>query len=607
MRAAQDTASWVQSCHADFEAIVMCSPTLAWNARRWRCALLLCLCLCLSLWQALAAAAVRLDHSTQGQPVGALAQHWVDSTGRADLAAAQATHAAGRFAPLVNGARTRSSDLAHWLRIELGHARAHGDWVLALHTTAIDDVRFYGPFDAQGRALAPPLATGLVQPYDTRPMGNERPAMRLLLEAPGTYVVYVRLQSQTSQSLTVSSWDTVSYLQSRQHKRLFDGIVYGILFALLVYNLVLSFAFRQDIYGLYVLTCAAALFTLASFNGHTAHYLLGEWPWWQQRANVLGSSLWLLFGTLLCRGFLELPQRLPRWDIALRLAAALASLSALLALIGWTDVGQQLVEVTAVVGTLLAVWVAVRVWRKGFAPAGWYLCGQAMLFISVLMVVGINWGLINAPFLLANGLQIGVVAEMLVFAYALSARVRLLRQRQTELRREADHLAEAVARDGLTGLANRLGLSQRAQQLQADQQAHAVMLLDLDRFKPINDTYGHEVGDQLLMEVAQRLQSQMREGDLVARLGGDEFVVLITGKHAPAQLAVLAQRLCEALRQPYLHAGEPIGVDASVGIARCPEHGQTLTELLRHADAAMYRAKQTHSGFAFYEPPMASV
>jgi diguanylate cyclase (GGDEF)-like protein len=565
----------------------------------------LALCLCL-LWQAQAGAALVLAPTGGGQAVGALAQHWVDPSGDADLAAAQAAHAAGRFATWVNGARTDRADDAHWLRIELRQTRPHGDWVLALHTTAIDDVRFYGPFTAQGQALAPPVLTGLVQAFATRPMGNERPAMRLLLPQEGPYVVYMRLQSRSSQSLAVSAWDTVSYLQSRQHKRLFDGIVYGILFALLVYNLVLAYVFRHDSYGLYVLTCAAALFTLASFNGHAAHYLLGEWPWWQQRANMLGSAVWVLFATLLCRGFLELPRRLPRWDRLLLAVAAVATMAVLLALVGRTAVAQQLVETAAVVGTLLAVWAAVAVWRQGFAPAAWYLCGQALLFVSALAVVGVNWGLLDAPFLLANGLQIGVVAEMLVFAYALSARVRLMRQRQTELRREADHLAEAVATDVLTGLANRVGLSQRAQQLLDQRLDHAVMLLDLDRFKPVNDTHGHEVGDRLLIDVARRLQAQMREGDLVARLGGDEFVVLLAGRHAPAQLAAMAQRLCDAVRQPFTQAGPAISVDASVGIARCPDDGQTLTELLRHADAAMYRAKQAHSGYAFYEPATAS-
>lgn len=571
----------------------------------WRGVATLCLMLWLTLGQTLAHAVVVLDASAIGGTTAAPTRHWIDSTGEADLAAAEAAFLAGRFVAAPPGLRTGDADQAHWLRIEVEQRLPHGDWVLALHSTAIDDVRFYGPFNAQGQALAAPVLTGLVAPYTTRPMANERPAMRLQLDAPGRYVVYMRLQSRSSQSLSVSSGETVAYLQSRQHKRLFDGVVYGILLALLVYNLVLSYVFRHDSYGLYVLTCAAALFTLTSFNGHAAHYLLTEWPWWQQRSNTLGAALWVLFATLLCRGFLELPRRLAGWDKRVLSVAVAAAVAAVLALAGQTDLAQQLVELSAVVGSLLAAWVAVRVWRQGFVPAAWYLCGQAVLFLSALVVVGVNWGLLDAPFLLANGLQIGVVAEMLVFAYALSARVRLMREHQTELRRQAHDLAEAVATDALTGLANRVGLSQRAQQLHATQQAHAVMLLDLDRFKPVNDTHGHEVGDRLLVTIAQRLQGQMREGDLVARLGGDEFVVLLQGHHTPAQLAAMAQRLCEAARQPFLHDNQAISVGASVGIARCPEQGSTLTELLRHADAAMYRAKQARSGFAFYEPATA--
>ena len=131
---------------------------------------------------------------------------------------------------------------------------------------------------------------------------------------------------------------------------------------------------------------------------------------------------------------------------------------------------------------------------------------------------------------------------------------------------------------------------------------HAVMLLDLDRFKPVNDEHGHEAGDRLLIEIARRLQGQMREVDLVARLGGDEFVVLLAGAHNTVQLTAMARRLVDAVHQPVQEGDLLLRVDASIGIACCPAHGRKLNELLRHADAAMYRAKQSGSGFAFYEP-----
>ena len=571
------------------------------------------LLLCVGLWSPLRAqttahtspqAVVSLDNVVGGQPVGQRARHWTDTSGTAGLADAQAAFAGGQFVAAQPGERTGPVPQAHWVRVEVQTALPHGDWMLALHTTAIDEVAFFGPFPAlsegEGKALAAPVYTGLSQPYASRPLGIERPAMRLRLDTPGRHVVYLRLLSRTSQSLEVSAWDTAAYVQSRQHKRLFDGITYGILLALLAYNLVLAFVFRREGYGLYTLTCAAALFTLASFNGHVAHYLLGSSPWWQLRANTLGAALWILFSALFCRAFLELPLRMPRLGQVFAGVAGLAAVAAGLALAGQTSTAHHGLEVLAVVGSLLAAGAASWVWRQGSAPAGWYLSGQAMLFLATLGVVGVNWGLLNAPFLLANGLQIGVVAEMLVFAYAMSARVRIMRQRQNELRREAAHLTEAVATDALTGLANRVGLARRAQQLQDHD--HAVMLLDLDRFKPVNDEHGHEAGDRLLIEIARRLQGQMREVDLVARLGGDEFVVLLAGAHNTVQLTAMARRLVDAVHQPVQEGDLLLRVDASIGIACCPAHGRKLNELLRHADAAMYRAKQSGSGFAFYEP-----
>jgi diguanylate cyclase (GGDEF)-like protein len=474
---------------------------------------------------------------------------------------------------------------------------------LALHTTAIDDVHFFGPFDALGQAQAAPVFTGLTQPFATRPLGMERPAMRLHLHDVGRYSVYMRLHSSTSQSLAVTAWDTGTYVQWRQHKRLFDGVVYGVLLALLLYNLSLFYVLRDRSYGFYVATGLAALFTLSSFNGHAAQYLLGPWPWLQASGNVLGSALWITLGAQFCRSFLDAGKHLPRWDKVLQAVMAGGLVATALALLGRISLAQSVLEVLASVGTVAAVWAAVLALRAGFRPATWYLAGQAMLFLSALGVVAGNWGLFDAPFLAANGLQLGTMAEMVVFAFALSARIRTMRERQHELRQRADVLAEAAATDPLTGLSNRVGLAEHAQRVLRRGEPCALMLLDLDRFKPINDTHGHEAGDRVLEAVARRLQQLMREGDGVARLGGDEFVVMLSGPQGRERLATVAQRLGEAVRQPVNYRGQALSVGVSIGIARCPEQGQTLTELMRHADEAMYRAKQARSGHAFYEPP----
>ena len=149
--------------------------------------------------------------------------------------------------------------------------------------------------------------------------------------------------------------------------------------------------------------------------------------------------------------------------------------------------------------------------------------------------------------------------------------------------------------DDLTGLANRRAFTAEAEGAVADGRPCALLMIDLDQFKELNDTLGHHVGDELLRSVGPRLSATMRPGDVVARLGGDEFGVLI--KDADTETAtVAAGRLRAALGRPYALAGISLHVGASIGIAAFPEHAQDASTLLRHADVAMYEAKRGRTG-----------
>ena len=159
--------------------------------------------------------------------------------------------------------------------------------------------------------------------------------------------------------------------------------------------------------------------------------------------------------------------------------------------------------------------------------------------------------------------------------------------------------------DALTGLPNRKLLQARTVEALAeaarDGTSVALCLLDLDRFKEINDTLGHPAGDRLLAHVAQRLQSRLRDGDTVARLGGDEFVVLLTAVSGAAEAAEAAARVAAALDQPFTLDGVRVDVATSMGIALYPEHAGDHETLLQRADVAMYVAKQRHSGTHLYD------
>jgi diguanylate cyclase (GGDEF)-like protein len=186
----------------------------------------------------------------------------------------------------------------------------------------------------------------------------------------------------------------------------------------------------------------------------------------------------------------------------------------------------------------------------------------------------------------------------------LSQRVRrIIDANQAEKR--IRHLAY---NDSLTGLPNRsLFIDQLGHRIEHARQAGesvALLFLDLDRFKNVNDTLGHDVGDRLLVAVAQRLRRSVRNADCVARLGGDEFTVVLTDVVGPNAAVAAAQNICRALGTPFQIDGNDIFVTASVGISLYPHDGADVGTLLKHADTAMYRAKKNHSGFQFFEASM---
>lgn len=192
--------------------------------------------------------------------------------------------------------------------------------------------------------------------------------------------------------------------------------------------------------------------------------------------------------------------------------------------------------------------------------------------------------------------DIGVLARSVNLLIATSA--------QRERR-----VLESALRDPLTGLPNRTLLTERLRHMLAlskrQSTPFAIAVIDLDRFKFVNDTLGHAAGDAVLIEVAQRLRKTVRDSDTVARLGGDEFVLLLTGGEETVR--EVASRILDAMQVPLVHMGQRIDIGLSIGIALHPPHGADDRSLLRHADNAMYRAKRRRSGIEVFNGEMHEV
>jgi diguanylate cyclase len=248
-------------------------------------------------------------------------------------------------------------------------------------------------------------------------------------------------------------------------------------------------------------------------------------------------------------------------------------------------------DVAAVVAAVAAWWV-VKVGTAALSGQGWRAAvgGESLSAGAVLL---------GPVLVVAAGASWVLVPLMTIPLYGVDRLVRRLGEQ------------EQLARlDPLTGLVNRKALvaeiadqaaahAERAADGAADRR-FALLLLDLDRFKHVNDALGHAVGDRLLVEVGQRLTRTVRPGDLVARLGGDEFAVLAPRLVDAEQARDLAGRVAAALTQPVGLDGLPLDVGGSIGIALYPEQGDDFASLMRHADVAMYDAKHRGDAVAVY-------
>jgi diguanylate cyclase (GGDEF)-like protein len=234
------------------------------------------------------------------------------------------------------------------------------------------------------------------------------------------------------------------------------------------------------------------------------------------------------------------------------------------------------------VGVILSIRKGSTIWAE-IIDEFWYYTSTTMAVIAlspVLAVVAVHsWQMI--PLLLLP-----------LFLVYKTASISLEREQQ-------------ALHDALTGLANRKLLLAHTSEVLDDLQLAdgrvALVLLDLDRFKDVNDTLGHPVGDRALQVVATRLQEAVRPGDLVARLGGDEFAVLLRGLDSAATVTEVAERIRTSLHEPISFDGTMVDLDASLGIALYPDHGEDFDQLHRRADVAMYVAKSSGGGVAIYD------
>ncbi len=485
-----------------------------------------------------------------------------------------------------------------WLRIPLSVApEAAGEWVFDVDYPPLQQLDIY---EVRGDAVAQRWQLGSLRSFAERPLRSRSHAVPLTLTAGDAQVIYVRAASDGALVLPARLSRPAAFHAAALQEQMVQGVLIGVALMLLAYSLIQWALLREREYLSYaILVFGSVLFSMLQF-GTGAQFLWTDAFWFQRHAAGIGSLIATLGAFLFFYQVLA-DEKSPRWFRVVMPGGAWFCVVLLSVYCLDAFDNRALVAIIAVLGlvpALLALPIAMqRAWRRDEVGVALVLA-WLVYTIGTFIITGVIRGQIGATFWSLHAFQIGATLDMLMFMYVLGQRTRSIRQAAQRTAYEKEILLSMAYTDALTGLANRRGLTDALSAAMKGARPGAMVglfVLDLDRFKPVNDHYGHDVGDDLLRVEAKRLRAAVRAHDTVARTGGDEFVVVVTELGGEAEADRIANTLVSELSKPLSLAavsGGPLVVGVTVGYALAPMQATDPHALMLIADRAMYEGKQ---------------
>ncbi|WP_322580154.1 diguanylate cyclase [Rhodoferax sp.] len=481
-----------------------------------------------------------------------------------------------------------------WLHIPLNVAPSgDGLWVLDIDYPVLNHIEMYL---TQGTQVVKRMQQGNLEPYENRVIQGRAHSFGLQLKPGDSYDLYLRITNTGTMILPITLSKPNTFYARALQEQMLQGLLTGLALCLLVYSLTQWLTLREPLYAKYALLITGSLlFSLLHF-GIGSQYLWGGNNWAEIHMGGLSALIAATGSFLFNEQALAGPDLKPWQRRLMKVGAGVTAISAVLYAFNVIDV----FVVTAIVSTiglappLLAGPGAMARARRGDSVGIYFLVAWATYFISTFILIQVIKGRVDANFWTMHAFQIGATIDMLIFMRVLGLRTKALHIAVQHATLERDRLQSLVHTDPLTGLPNRRGLHaavESAIQLARAEDMVAVYVLDLDGFKQINDQYGHDVGDELLIAVAQRLQSNVRSSDVISRLGGDEFVVMSCGLHSDQQARDIGEKLLKAFDSPFELAGQRCHIGLTAGYALAPHDGHNAIALIKCADAAMYEGK----------------
>jgi len=483
-------------------------------------------------------------------------------------------------------------DQTVWLRATL-HVPEATRRVLEIDYPPLNRIDLY--LLREGRIVSHQVM-GNALPGEMRPLASRTHAAPLALAA-GEHEVLLRVQTLSSALVPMTLRTEASFTAYESRVQIVQGLLFGVALCMLMYSLLHWLNLRDGVFLQYALLLTGNIVFLLAYFGIGAQWLWPQWPALSMHVAPLGVLLAVAAGTQFMISTLaidEVSRRVARLLRAMSWIAVLGLVMSIAGLIGYRGT-QTLVTVLGLAAPTLVVPVAWVRARSGDRVALVILAGWLVYLVGTFCMAALLRGLIEPTFWTQHIYSFTTTAEMTAWMAVLGLRVQSIHRNADRVRLEADAQRRLAETDALTGLPNRRGLQSRLEGAlsgSTPRRMTALYLLDLDGFKPVNDRFGHDVGDALLVAVGHRLQALLRGTDLVARLGGDEFVVLATGLDDDVAALALGRKLLAAFDQPFDAAGQRCEVGLTVGYAIAPLDGDSADDLLKRADAAMYAGKQ---------------
>ncbi|PKO81964.1 MAG: GGDEF domain-containing protein [Betaproteobacteria bacterium HGW-Betaproteobacteria-13] len=371
------------------------------------------------------------------------------------------------------------------------------------------------------------------------------------------------------------------------------GMLYGFLLALIAYNAMLYAGLRDSSHLNYALYLATFILLNISYSGRGYEWLWPESVIFQQYVTLVLMVLFGCAGLRFASSFLELGRLHPQAERGVRVLMRIGLGAIALTVVMQSQAAAAVVAFVFVLAfSVLMVGLGVLSLRHGRRPASYFLAGAVVAMAGAAVTATCVWAGLPYSEAFFHAAELGMVLEGSLLALALAYRMRLVQAARTE----AEHLSRI---DPLTGLLNRrafLGLADGVWSTAVRKgRPLSIILIDLDHFKAINDTYGHETGDLALSAVAGALNRNCRRGDISARWGGEEFILLLPETSAEQARAMAVRLLSDIRAMPVAdHAGAAC-LSASLGVVERRQH-EVLEALIREADGCMYEAKRAGRG-----------